>query len=67
MEDDLTVLREHTFPMLEEFQKDGLLEWDELRVKLTPQGRYFIRNICSAFDLYLGNRIGERPIFSKAI
>ena len=66
-EEDLPVLTEHTFPKLAEFQKDGLLEWDELCVRLTSQGRYFIRNICSAFDLYLGNENPERQIFSKAI
>jgi oxygen-independent coproporphyrinogen III oxidase len=64
--EDLTLLKEFTFPKLAEFEKDGLLNWDHSNVKLTPQGRYFIRNICSAFDLYL-NKAPAKQIFSKAI
>jgi oxygen-independent coproporphyrinogen-3 oxidase len=66
-EEDLPVLREHSFPKLAEFEKDGLLEWNESSLKLTAQGHYFIRNICSAFDLYLGQANPQRQIFSKAI
>jgi oxygen-independent coproporphyrinogen III oxidase len=66
-EEDLPVLREHSFPKLEEFERDGLVEWDHTSAKLTSQGHYFIRNICSAFDLYLGNVSLAKQIFSKAI
>jgi oxygen-independent coproporphyrinogen III oxidase len=31
------------------------------------QGHYFIRNVCSAFDLYLNKDITGKQIFSKAI
>jgi oxygen-independent coproporphyrinogen III oxidase len=64
--EDMAVLQEFTFPKLAEFEKDGLLNWDHSSVKLTPQGRYFIRNICSAFDLYL-HQAPAKQIFSKAI
>ncbi|MEI6946974.1 oxygen-independent coproporphyrinogen III oxidase [Paraflavisolibacter sp. H34] len=63
---DLPLLREHTFPQLESLATDGLVEWNEEGVTLTPEGHYFIRNCCSAFDLYLA-RSGKRPSFSKAI
>jgi len=47
-------------------QKDGLVEWDDRGVRLTVQGRHFIRNVCSAFDLWL-NRSVIRQQFSKAV
>jgi oxygen-independent coproporphyrinogen III oxidase len=64
----LPVLETYTFPILEDLAKDGLLTWNNQGMKLTVQGHYFIRNVCSAFDLYLirGNK-SEKPIFSKAI
>ena len=68
-EDDLPLLRTYTFPKLEVLADDGLITWDEAGVQLTPQGHYFIRNVCSAFDLYLqrNNGAGDKPVFSKAI
>jgi oxygen-independent coproporphyrinogen-3 oxidase len=65
--EDVPVLKEHTFPRLAEFKKDGLAEWDHTGIKLTSQGHYFIRNICSAFDLYLDKTDPVKQIFSKAI
>jgi oxygen-independent coproporphyrinogen-3 oxidase len=66
MESDLAMLRQFTFPKLTALAKDGLVEWNEIGVKLTPQGHYFIRNVCSAFDLYLVN-VKQEQLFSKAI
>jgi oxygen-independent coproporphyrinogen-3 oxidase len=66
-EEDLPVLRTYTFPKLEELAEAGLVEWDESGVKLKAQGHYFIRVVCSAFDLYLNSAIGSKPVFSKAI
>lgn len=66
-EEDLSILEEHTFPKLMELEKDGLVEWNKKRLMLTPQGHYFIRNICSAFDLYLNKVNPGKQIFSKAI
>ncbi|HEY0676943.1 MAG TPA: oxygen-independent coproporphyrinogen III oxidase [Chitinophagaceae bacterium] len=63
----LPILEEHTFPRLIELAEDGLIEWDKKGIRLTLQGHYFIRNICSAFDLYLEKGNPEKQIFSKAI
>jgi oxygen-independent coproporphyrinogen-3 oxidase len=62
----LPLLKEYTFPMLKTLAADGLVEWNENEVTITGDGHYFIRNICSAFDLYL-KRTAEKPLFSKAI
>ncbi|RPD46551.1 oxygen-independent coproporphyrinogen III oxidase [Paracnuella aquatica] len=66
---DLTVLQQYSFPKLEAFAEDGLVEWDEKGVALTAQGRQFIRNVCSAFDLYLQRQLEAppKPVFSQAI
>jgi oxygen-independent coproporphyrinogen III oxidase len=65
----LPLLEKYSFPLLQQFANDGLLEYDETSLKLTEQGHFFIRNICSAFDLHLqrsGSR-SDKPTFSKAI
>jgi oxygen-independent coproporphyrinogen-3 oxidase len=64
---DLPVLEAYTFPRLAELEKDSLVEWNSEGVTLTAQGHYFIRNVCSAFDLYLQRDTPAKPIFSKAI
>lgn len=67
-EEHLSVLKAHTFPKLEMLAADGLITWNAAGVKLTEQGHYFIRVVCSAFDLYLQRGIqDEKPVFSKAI
>jgi oxygen-independent coproporphyrinogen III oxidase len=66
-EEYFPVLESVVFPKLRPLQKDGLIEWDEFGLQLTPQGRYFIRNVCSAFDLYLHRSSENKPLFSKAI
>jgi oxygen-independent coproporphyrinogen-3 oxidase len=38
---------------LEELEGDGLIEWSDRRLIVTPVGRYFIRNIAMVFDPYL--------------
>ena len=65
----LPVLRQLTFPLLEDLRKDGLVEWDEEEVNVTAPGRNFIRNICKAFDLHLLRKQSdnEKPLFSNAI
>lgn len=64
----LPILEQYTFPLLEELEKDGLIVWDKYGLTVTPQGHNFLRNICSAFDLYLqkGTKEGKN-VFSKAI
>lgn len=66
---DIALLHEFCFPHLDQPLADGLIEFNDRELKLTSQGHYFIRNICSAFDLHL-RRKPESPglhLFSKAI
>ncbi len=65
--EELKLLEQHIFPKLSDLEKDGLIEWDMHGLQLTNQGHYFIRNICSAFDLYLQKSPTQKPIFSKAV
>lgn len=67
--EDLPTLKEYCFPVLAALADDGLVEWNEQALSVTPLGHYFLRNICSAFDLHL-LRIassGEVNVFSKAV
>jgi oxygen-independent coproporphyrinogen-3 oxidase len=45
---------------------DGLLAVGADALTVTPRGRLFVRNICMAFDRYLGAHEG-RPVFSRTI
>ena len=65
----LILLYEYTFRELAPLQADGLLNYDERGLQVTPLGRHFIRNICKAFDLHLlRNELNsENQVFSKAI
>lgn len=65
--EDLPVLEQYCFPALKNLQNDGLVTWSRDEVKLTAQGHYFIRNVCSAFDLYLQRNAPATQVFSKAI
>lgn len=56
--EDLELLK----PMLD----DGLVEVTEKEIKVTPQGRLLIRNICMCFDVYLRNQMRQRQ-FSRVI
>jgi len=49
----LDLLEHFTFPRLDAFASDELVKYDKTTLELTPQGHYFIRNICSAFDMHL--------------
>jgi oxygen-independent coproporphyrinogen-3 oxidase len=67
-EEHLPLLEAYTFPRLEALAADGLVVCNTKGVKLTEQGHYFIRAVCSAFDLFLQRSVKtEVPIFSKAI
>lgn len=63
----LPLLREYSFPILTSLAEDKLVVWDEEGLTLTKQGHYFIRNICSAFDLHLQRSKPGLKQFSKAI
>lgn len=65
----LDTLKQISFPELERMEADKLVEWNEAGLTVTPLGRHFIRNICSAFDLHLqrNKEVEMMPKFSKAI
>jgi oxygen-independent coproporphyrinogen III oxidase len=67
--DHLPILEEFCFPKIELLAADGLVEYDKNHLKLKGEGHYFIRNICSAFDLYLqrDHSLLNKLTFSKAI
>ncbi|BDA78191.1 coproporphyrinogen-III oxidase [Leptospira kobayashii] len=52
---------------LQEMESDHLIEWDEDRIKITEDGRPFLRIVCTALDEKLRNSQPNFPIFSKAI
>ncbi len=52
---------------LKEMQQDGLVELHPQRLKVTPEGRAFVRNICMAFDLRLQNDKPNTQLFSMTI
>lgn len=64
-----SLYEQYTFPMLQKLKTDGLIEFDYVECRVTEMGHYFIRNICSAFDLYLqrNRQQSEKKIFSSAI
>lgn len=64
----LPLIKKYSFPVLDSMVQDGLVEYDESGIKLTPQGFYFQRNVCSAFDLFLQDKERKKTHqFSKAI
>jgi oxygen-independent coproporphyrinogen-3 oxidase len=67
-DEHLLKLRSDVFHKLNVMAEDGLLQWDEHGLILTEEGHYFIRNVCSCFDLYLhGQPANSNNVFSKAI
>lgn len=67
--EDKEILRDFTFPELKKLEEDRLIEWNEDGLTVTNTGRHFIRNICSAFDLYIqrNREQNSKSMFSKAI
>ena len=61
-------LEKYTFPLLKNYEEDGLIEWDKTHAKILPAGKDFIRIICSAFDILLQQKeTSTENLFSKAI
>jgi len=53
---------------LRPLEEDGLVTIDADRLRITSLGRYFVRNVCMAFDAYLPAEPSEgKPRFSRAI
>jgi len=51
---------------LEDPVADGLVTISESELRVTPRGRFFLRNICMPFDAYL-KVSGDRPVFSRTV
>jgi oxygen-independent coproporphyrinogen III oxidase len=67
-EKHLSLLQQYTFPQLKVFEEDGLIEWNEKGLNIKPRGNYFLRNICSAFDLkFIRQMALYKQIFSTSI
>lgn len=52
--------------LLKPMAEDGLVEMTDKGIKVTPQGRLLIRNICMCFDVYLRSQMRQRQ-FSRVI
>lgn len=52
---------------LRPMEDDGLIQIESDRLTVTPAGRFFLRNICMAFDAYLPAEVSEEKRFSRAI
>jgi len=63
------LLENFTMPVLDDLENDGLITRIDNLVQLTPTGRYFLRNVCAAFDIYLQEQKStfNKPTFSKSI
>jgi oxygen-independent coproporphyrinogen-3 oxidase len=60
-------LNQHQVEQLSALQDDGIIVLENNKVRVTEEGRAFIRNVCIVFDKYIrptGNVINT---FSKAI
>ena len=66
---DMAVFESRCVPKLDLLAADGLVTVAGSTVQVTPAGRNFIRNICSAFDLYLAGQPAPtgKKVFSQAI
>jgi oxygen-independent coproporphyrinogen-3 oxidase len=51
---------------LETAAADGLVEISSRELRVTPRGRFFLRNICMPFDAYLQSS-GDRPVYSRTV
>lgn len=68
-EDDLMCFKElpEVLNNLKELEMDGLLAVLKNKIKVTPKGRPFVRNICMAFDLHLQRNQPETTLFSMTV
>ena len=66
--EDTELLKQYVFPELKELADDGLVNYNQDGAIITDKGKYFLRNICSAFDIKMHRDNSEKlPVFSKAI
>jgi oxygen-independent coproporphyrinogen III oxidase len=64
---DLPVLQQYVYPELRKLTADNFIEWQGDDITITPTGRHFVRNICSAFDLHLQRSTQNKPTFGNAV
>jgi oxygen-independent coproporphyrinogen III oxidase len=55
------------YTQLERFAADGLLAFDDNSLRISSQGRPFVRNISMAFDEYLHQAPAPQQLFSQAV
>ena len=59
--------RNELMKKLEDFEKDGLIEFDAYSLQVKKDGQPFIRNICMAFDKRMLAQKQEKNLFSQTI
>jgi oxygen-independent coproporphyrinogen-3 oxidase len=52
---------------LKEMEDDGLIALEQFGLKVKPEGKAFLRNICAAFDIKLWEKASDERIFSNSI
>lgn len=52
---------------LGEMADEGFVEVTEAGLRVTENGRLFVRNVCMAFDRYLEAPSGDKPVFSRTV
>lgn len=52
---------------LKEMEHDGILEIEKDSIKILPEGRPFVRNVCMAFDLLLQRKQPNTQLFSMTV
>ncbi|MBS1563380.1 MAG: hypothetical protein JST39_03280 [Bacteroidetes bacterium] len=66
----MPAIEQWVLPVLRNLEQDGLVCLYADGVTVTARGRYFLRNICRAFDLKLSQQVtagSKAPQFSKAL
>jgi oxygen-independent coproporphyrinogen-3 oxidase len=60
---------ENALAQLEELREVGFVVDEGRRLRITPGGRMFVRNVCMAFDRYLEAKMsaGNKPVFSRTV
>jgi oxygen-independent coproporphyrinogen-3 oxidase len=65
---DIPASMQDSLDRLRPLADDGLIEFAPDRLRVTSLGRYFVRNVCMAFDAYLpAEAAASEPRFSRAI
>ena len=52
---------------LDDVRDAGFVRLDNDALRVTPEGRLFVRNVCMSFDRYLMDKEAEKPVFSRTV